>query len=163
MHEDFLTPISKRYYQKAFKDLLQYDGSEFWKLGEGLQRILTDINRNEQIATLYSKKCHDFHQYGINPTSYLQLAYTQNLKNALETTLKNIVSIFQNNGITISILEESPRDNPNLNPNSKVRLACITDVDYFRINTYSIEIEGGDKDDHEHFFKILHKKLSELK
>jgi hypothetical protein len=160
--EEYLSKKSKLKYQIAFEELLSYNDSDFWDLDEGLQEILIGINKNENIQTLYSKKCSNFNQFGADHISYLQLAYSKNVEFLLYNALENIQTIMKTRGLKSTILKEGPADNPNGGPNSEITLACSKDPDYFRINSFTIEIEGGNFSDHVEFFQLLNQKLQSV-
>jgi hypothetical protein len=53
----YLTKEIKEYYMNDFTNNVVNCSDEFWGLDEGLLKICTDINKNDNVQTLYSRRC----------------------------------------------------------------------------------------------------------
>jgi hypothetical protein len=80
MEDIYLTSSGKRKYMDDFmNNVLSFNKIEFWKLDEGLPAILTGINSNDHVQTLYSKR-PSYKNPDSYPLSYLELCYTAEIE-----------------------------------------------------------------------------------
>jgi hypothetical protein len=162
----YLTKEIKARYMIDFMNVLSFDRIELWKLDAGLSGILSEINRNEFIQTLYSKKC-PLKNPEDGCLSYLEFCYSEKVE--LRLFRKLIPSMFYD----LDKLEwtkfyydfNEPRDNPNYYPERKENagLGCLDDENYFRINTIRFSLESYLIEAHQIFWDIIKKKLSTVK
>ena len=153
----YLTSIHKKYYLEDFEKLLRFEKEDsIWPLDSGLQDVLTFINSNSKIQTLYSKKYSPKPDVlSPFPESYLQIAYTEEVESLLEAFLKSLKNHFKTGNIKLTIERCEPEDNANYNPNSSIDLGCIKNKDYFRLYHFKIHLEASDIEVHNDFYKKL--------
>lgn len=77
MNDIYLNTELKKKYMADFHKLLNHE-KDFWKIDEELIPILTPINSNPSVQTLYSK-------YGnyLDQKSYLEFAFTKDFERKL--------------------------------------------------------------------------------
>lgn len=137
---------------------------EFWMLDEKLKDVLVNINTNEYIQTLYSKR-YNLNNFNGNE-SYLKFCYYKKLELQLfRFVLPDLVVSFNLKPDTILIYDFSfPNENLNYTENSdNLGLGCTDDKDYFNINHISIFLKSPDLDVHNDFWKEIETKLTNLK
>ena len=151
----FLNSKNKKSYLIDFQKLLKED-SGFWSLDSDLLiRALMQINKNKNVQSLYSK--HDK-----TGESYLFFAYSKDREEFLfKYILPSILNRFNaENKCFYEFL--GPRDNLNIDVNSKIVLGAVRDPLYFKINHIRLSLESESEQVHEMFWKVLGLQLSQL-
>jgi hypothetical protein len=162
MQNIYLNKSKKKYYMDDFHVLLNCE-LEFWKLDAGIKEILIQINSNENIQTLYSKKhgLNNFH----DDDSYLRFCYKREIELQLfRFLLPDLILKFNCRPDTCIYYDFSfPKENINCNDDThKLGLGCTDDKDYFQINHLSICLNSKDIEIHDEFWMDLKIKLSNL-
>jgi len=159
----YLDKAKKKNYMDYFRALLNCK-LEFWQLDLGLQDILIQINANECLQTLYSKK------HGLNDLydedSYLKFCYYKEVELQLfRFILPDLISSYNCRPDTALYYDFSfPKVNENcMEDANKLGLGCTDDKDYFYINHLAIYLKSPDLEIHNNFWKDLEVKLSNLK
>lgn len=134
MRDIYLTKKRKKRYMEDFtNNVLKFDKIKIWKLDEGLPEILSSINSNDYIQTLYSKK-DSFNKPDNQHLNYLEICYSSRVELSL---FRNIIPIFF---VDINKYFESkfyyifnlPRLNQNhLKHAEPSGLGCLDDKKYF--------------------------------
>lgn len=163
MRDIYLDKAKKKNYMDYFRVLLNCK-LEFWQLDFGLQDILIQINANEYVQTLYSKK------HGLNDLydedSYLKFCYYKEVELQLfRFILPDLILSYNCRPDTALYYDFSfPKVNDNcMDDANKLGLGCTDDKDYFSINHLAIYLKSPDLEIHNKFWKDLEDKLSNLK
>jgi hypothetical protein len=163
-NDAYLTKEIKARYMVDFMNVLSFDRIELWKLDAGLPDVLSEINRNEYIQTLYSKKC-SLKNPENGCLSYLEFCYSEKVELRLFRIL--IPSLFYDlgalEGTKFYYDFNEPKDNPNHKRKENVGLGYLDDENYFRINTIRFSLESYLIAAHQIFWDIVKKKLSSVK
>lgn len=166
MEDIYLKSYRKRKYMDDFiNNVLSFNKIEFWKLDEGLPSILTGINSNDNVQTLYSKR-PSYKNQDSYPLSYLELCYTAEVElNLFREVMPSLfLSVDPDPEARVYYLFDLPRPNLNYTGGSNpLGLGCIDDQNYFNINTLKINLESYSEDIHSGFWKILEKSLIKIK
>jgi hypothetical protein len=154
--------LKEKYSRDFISNVITFDSLEAWKLDEGLHDILREINENEHISTIYSKRCYVAIP-DCQPLSYLEFCYSQNIELKLFREL--IPSMFYQmdplDGTRFYYDFNFPRNNPNFSEaREKTGLGCLDDEDYFRINTIRLSLESSLPEAHFHFWEAIKKDLA---
>jgi hypothetical protein len=162
MEDDlYLDEDKKSYYMLDFKNLLAYNGSDFWDIDNDLSNLLININQNKNLQTLYSKRFEIKNDsFGVTRKSYLKVAYTKAIEEKLYNSLLKIQETFGDEAILEAQLPE--KENSNTSGVKTFGIACIDDIEYFNIHVFKIELESYEIASHEEFWKLLENKLSNL-
>ncbi|MGE0076316.1 MAG: hypothetical protein AB7S48_00500 [Bacteroidales bacterium] len=159
----YLDSQKKETYMDDFINLLDCK-MEFWMLDDNLTDVLTNINKNQYIQTLYSKRNNL--NSSDSEESYLKFCYHQALELPLfGFVLRDLVLNFNRKPETILYYDFShPRENLNYSENTtKLGLGCTDNQNYFYINHISIFLESTDLNVHNDFWKELEHKLTTIK
>jgi hypothetical protein len=166
MDDIYLTGSIKRKYMDDFiNNVLPFSKIDFWKLDEGLPHILTGINSNKYIQTIYSKRA-SFNNPEKHSLSYLEFCYAVKIELCLfrEVIPSLFLEINLDPEARLYYLFDLPRSNPNYSKGSKpIGLGCIDDEKYFFINTIKINLESKFNETHSDFWGRLEKTLSQVK
>jgi len=162
MIDIYLDKEKKIKYMDYFQTLLNCK-LEFWQLDNGLQDILIQINANEYVQTLYSKR------HGINDSvseeSYLEFCYYKEVELQLfRFVLPYFISKYNSRPDTILYYDFFlPKENYNcVYNNNDLGLGCTDDKDYFLINHLAVYLESPDLEIHNEFWNDLKEKLTHL-
>ncbi|MEI7596908.1 MAG: hypothetical protein WCK02_14255 [Bacteroidota bacterium] len=156
MKNNYLNKSKKEYYMNDFNFLLKLK-DDFWGLDKGLKKILTHINCNENIQTLYSKFSQGKDANG-NQLSYLEFCYTSKIELEL---FRNTIPFFinkynTNSGDKCYYLFNKPIKNENYIKHAiKTGLACLDDENYFLINNIGIYLNSNNIKTHKLFWKDI--------
>lgn len=163
MEDIYLTRNLKEYYMVDFDSNVLTSSDEFWALDNGLKDLLIQINKNIHVQTLYSKK----RQFGGMLDmlgSYIQIAYTGDVELKI---FREIIPYFlvcyntkDQSKFNYMFLPPVVSSDDNLN---ELDLGCLTDINYFNINSIRFELESDDKEIHDKFWVDLGTKLADLK
>jgi hypothetical protein len=162
MEELYLTEQLKSYYMNDFNELSKLD-AEFWSINNELKNILININHNESIQTLYSK-IPDFSKPSLCSESYLEIAYVKEIELQLfRTIIPQFLILFNTDEYQkFSYSFFFPRSNANHTGNNRFNIGCITNKNYFNINTIKFELVADENSIHNNFWKKLEMNLSVL-
>jgi hypothetical protein len=152
--------LKKKYMTDFNNNVLKYE-KEFWKIDNGLLKILIQINKNPYIQTLYSKK-YDTKNLDSFPTSYLQICYESEivLKIFKNKILPNFMAKYNVEDSKFICTFLPPEDNPCYEDNQeRFGLACIDDKDYYRIHSIRMNLESYYGNIHNSFWEDLYNKL----
>ncbi|MDT0608028.1 hypothetical protein [Croceitalea rosinachiae] len=128
---------------------------EFWKIDEEIKNHLIEINKNNNIQSLYSKYGPTDRMLG----SYLEIGYS---KSAEDHLFKSIIPeiLFEFNALRGQCIYEFnyPRDNANYNGDRELGFSCTDNSEHFRINTIKISYKSYGQN-HLEFWSYLVEKL----
>ncbi|MBL7909644.1 MAG: hypothetical protein JNJ41_01150 [Bacteroidia bacterium] len=161
MKDIYLTTTLKDKYMKDFTENVLH--GQFWPLDEGLPEILTDINKNPKVQTLYSKKCQCVN-WG-DEDSYFEFCYSQDLElNIFQSIIPNLIYEFNaDTKSRLGYLFQHPKLNPNFHADKpKKGIGCIDDVNYFNVNNIKIILHSTDKQTHDDFWTKIQKTFGQL-
>lgn len=169
MGDIYLTSELKAKYMEDFETNVLNCCDEFWDLDDGLTETLSQINSNQNIQTLYSKKlvAPESGAWSSQTDSYLKFAFSEEVE--LEILREVIPNCFEK---FTSSIEESyciyqycfPTVNSNysIDDSKSIKLGCVDDEDYFKINHIRIELNSHNQSIHEEFWEYLKSNLSRL-
>jgi hypothetical protein len=160
MEDFYLNDEKRKFYDDALAHVRNCD-DDFWNLDEALDKHVDVINTNSHVRTMYSRKGRN--RLGPGLESYLTICFTKNveekIKDEIEVDLKNSFSDKPN--CTIVVYHEPPRvevDDDEAAP----YLKYIVDPEYWNVHHIKFEIKGGNSAEHDMFWTILSRKLSEM-
>lgn len=162
-HDRYLNIRRKRIYMNDFRILLKCE-IDFWRLDQGLKDILTNINSNEYIQTIYSKR-HNLNNF-TDQVSYLKFCYYKEVELYLfRFILPDFVYTYNCKPNTFLYYAFSlPSKNDNfIGHSNKLGLGCTDNKDYLNINHLVIYMDSPDLDTHNTFWNDLEAKLTYLK
>ena len=148
----YLNPELKAYYLEDFDRLLNLDDA-YWTIdSELLQVVLSKINQNKNIQSLYSK--HDD-----KDESYLFFTYSNGVELKLfRFIIPQMLSVIP--GLTYEYLP--PRINLNTGLNNGVDLACVTDENYFNVHQIRLGLVSADPILHKSFWNLVQNLLGQV-
>lgn len=161
----YLTEHSKAEYMRDFESVLNFK-NESWKLDELVIQPLQTINSNLNVQTQYSKWGP-----GLSRNTYLEICYVQRVeKKIFRQIIPKLLCVLNDlQGPTYQephkffYLYSVAKDNPNYRSREELfGLMCIDSPDYFRINHIHFELENGNDDANEAFWKVLVEDLTKL-
>lgn len=164
MKSIYLTKTRKKRYMDDFVNkVLPFNALKFWALDEGLPEILSNINSNNNIQTLYSKR-PSFDKTGRQNLSYLEFCYRKEIELSLFRDI--IPSLFLDIDLNpedrLYYLYHFPGTHSYCSSETSIGLGCIDDKKYFFINSIKINLESEIQSAHNHFWLNLEKKLSRI-
>lgn len=164
----YLTQIRKKYYQNDFESNVLNCTTEFWRIDEGIKDYLIKINLNPYVQSLYSKKYKRSPGSldGLSKNSYVRFAYSKCIESALfKELIPECLLRFNFDDKRCVYRFEYPKHNPNFDDNveDSINLACISDPNYFKTNTITIEFDSTEESFHHEFWKFITNKLYQLR
>ncbi|TAI48991.1 hypothetical protein [Flagellimonas allohymeniacidonis] len=153
----------KKYYDRAYQEV-KTSGNVFWSLDEGLAPFLEEINSNEHIQTIYSKRGP--YMGGFKLYSYVAIAYSQKVELSL---FRNVIPIFISkynelrDGECIYEYRKPYKREDKEKDVEVLDLMCIKDPNYFNVHHIRLELKGIGHNTHNEFWVDLAKYLSEIK
>ena len=164
MDEIYLDSKSKDYYYLDFNENVLTETNEFWKLSENVKHHLIELNNCIKIQPLYSKFPDNVNSLS-NNESYRQLAYTKDIELFL---FREILPYFISKYNTpfeskFCYLFLEPKHNINYNIESKFKMGCMLNPDYFRINHLYLVYENQNIEKHVEFWKDITSNFKEIK
>jgi len=156
----YLTSELKAYYQADFQAVLNFEGTDYWKLDTGLASSLTSINSQQGIQTLYSR----FHsKIGIEESiSYLRLAYHQDWKSAVQQICIQLIQELDGREAEVIVEESVPMPNK-VFEGEEAPIGCLNNPDYFAVAHYYIAIRSDRLEYHKRFWTLLEERLTTIK
>jgi hypothetical protein len=157
--------MKKRYMHDFENHVLEYKKADAWKLDAGLDHILSKINKNPHIQSLYSRK-DSFEKAEYLHESYIEFCFSDNVELRL---FREIIPSFNFNFIkefrsVFYYQFDFPRDNPNFIAEVEpTGMYCVDDENYFRVNTIRFTLESPIKMIHEKFWHAVEETLSEIR
>jgi len=133
--ELYLTPVLKQYYMLGLQTIAVLPEDSIYKLDTDILPYLNEINTNEQLQTLLSKKLQGI-QFGGENNSSLLLAYTAGIERSLAKALEDFT-------LPIDFFLHEPGDNIFYDATFVGNIPIKTNKDYFRIKHYFIEFRSG--------------------
>lgn len=160
MNKKYLNNFLKKYYNVDFNKLLNCE-DEFWRLDDETKETLCNINKNEHIQTLYSKRCN-FNTASTSNDSYLRFAFTKIVENTiLNDFIIEYYKKFNDNEHLSPHQLNVKFTNLNSNP-KKIDLGCLNDKNYFNVNHLQVNYTNDNKERHEIFWRFLEDFLSKV-
>lgn len=166
MGNKYLTKNKKNVYMDDFKNLLSLE-IDFWKIdNQELKDILININKNQNIQTLYSKFVDKSNAFDCS--SYLTFTYSKKVElNVFRFLVPFFVNEYNFNSNRIISRCNYDFYQPKINLNyekksKKFGAGCVDNIDYFKINHIKISLESSSLKIHNEFWKDLKIKFNEL-
>ncbi len=171
MNNIFLNPDLKVKYMEDFVNKVLLCNDEFWDLDENLREVLSQINSNPNLQTLYSRKATPPKERGMmfsQTDSYLKLTFVKEFElKILRDVIPECISIFTDKSHESFCTYQYyyPDDNANYREDKigRLDLGCLNDKDHFRVNHVRIELDTSNLADHDKFWQFLNQRLSNLK
>lgn len=143
----FLTKGLKEKYMVDFNEKVLNSTHEYWGLDNGLRVILIDINKNQKIQTLYSKRGTQ-----TECISYLFIAIDRNYLNKIN----KIGNVLTNMSEVYEFCVNEPTQFLN---NADENMACNNDKDYFNISVFCFYCISNNEENHNTFWDYLYENL----
>ena len=170
MKNNYLTKERKQYYLDEFNANILPSTHKYWKLDDGIKDIILNINKNENIQTLLSKRTPNKriikNVYVDDGISYLHFAYTEKVKICLLTEIQSFfISSYNNEKCNCLYEYKKPKLLEPFESVSKAdsKFKCITDKNYTNINSILIYLFSNNIETHNLFWLDLEKILSNIK
>ena len=144
----YLTPELKAYYQKDFTENVLPCTDKNWKLHPELVDLLKQINKNENIQTIYSKKS----DRNVEP-SYLYFSANK----VGEKQLIDLAVKLTNQVKDACFMILPP--NEKVYGDKKVIMGCNTNKDFFNVKVFAFQILSKNLKNHKLFWKFLNDNL----
>jgi hypothetical protein len=145
---NYLTPKLKEYYQKDFFDNVLTCTDEEWMLHPKLIDLCQQINKNEHIQTIFSRKADIFEK-----RSYLYFSADEIGAKILE----KLANKFNDKFDYFDFFVNKPKKHKT--KNLSLKMGCISNEDYFNIDVYCFEYYEPNKREHKKFWKFIKKHL----
>ena len=144
----YLTPELKAYYQKDFTENVLPCTDKNWKLHKDLGDLLIQINKNDNIQTIYSKKSDRSAE-----ASYLYFSANKvGEKQLIELAIK------LTNQVKDSYFMIMPPNNKGFG-DERVVMGCNTNKDFFNVKVFAFQVDSKNLKDHKQFWNILKESL----
>lgn len=148
-----------------FQNNVLTNEQDFWKLDDKLNGILIEINRNNNIQSLYSKFYNGSFE-SIPDISYLTFCYTRKVELLIFRRLIPGLLVRQNrNGYSaLNYIFNEPRVNPEYDSQSTcmINLGCLNNPNYYKINHICIQFFSGRLKYHTEFWDDIKEELLKL-
>jgi hypothetical protein len=144
----YLTPQLKEYYQKDFTENVLPCTDVNWKLHPKLIDLLVQINKNDNIQTIYSKKSEVKYE-----PSYLYVSANKvGEKQLFELGVKLTEQIKDTCFMVMSPNDKKYGD-------SEIVMGCNTNDQYFNVKVFAFQIYTKKLKNHKLFWKFLYDNL----
>jgi hypothetical protein len=146
----YLTKEIKEYYMNDFTNNVVNCSDEFWDLDEGLLEICTDINKNDNVQTLYSRRC--LKNNDENEASFLWLMISEQADvdkiNTFIRTCKREHKKFQFDYKHITA---------ELDPD--IKMGAMQDINYFQYGVVVVRIDSNKLKEHNLFWETIERHI----
>lgn len=161
----YLTPELKEYYMNDFNNNVLPCTDEYWGLDKGTRDILININKSNNIQTIYSRKLCNYEPDTIydvvRECSFICFLITEKIVN----DINNIVNLFETKYEFFDFNINAPRkfiSGYDGMPVDVAKMASMYDYKYFNTDVFQFIIESSELKDHEEFWKDISKYLTNL-
>lgn len=151
----YLTPELKAFYLKDFIENVIPCTDDYWALDNGIKEQLININKSQDIQTLYSKKCVNLDID--ESTSYIIIAITKDYEPKLNRFIKAMKPKYKTFECFYSAANTDYAPDP-WSPEVD-KMSCMSNNKHFGIGHYVIQISSRKLLKHEEFWKDLEKYL----
>jgi len=148
----YLTKEIKEYYMNDFTKNVVNCSDKYWGLDKGLLKICTDINKNNNVQTVYSRR-YSGGKYRQN--SYLWILISESV---LEETIDKFYYDCKTKLKSIGIECYEPPE-PIINNREDITNLCLTDPNYLQHGFISITLYSNKLKDHKFFWEKIHEHL----
>jgi hypothetical protein len=146
----FLTPKLKAYYMQDFNDNVLSCTDDFWKIDDNLRELLININKNQNVQTLYSRRRNSTQD--TNEVSFLWVLHSKTANQKTMLALRN--ELFE------KIHSFRGGFKPvNINLDMGVKMNCMNDKNYFKNGALMLTMSSKDINQHNLFWDILEKHI----
>ena len=147
----YLTKEIKEYYMNDFTNNVVNCSDEFWGLDEGLLEICTDINKNDNVQTLYSRRC--LKDNDENNISFLWIMISEQADvdkiNTFIRTLKRQHKFHKFMPTKMEINGQLP----------DIKIGATQDINYFQHGVIEVRIESKKLKEHNLFLETIARHL----
>ena len=158
MNNYYLTPDKKKYYSTDFVENVLTETNESWKINDSIRTYLIDLNNCHRLQPIFSK----FPDLGtLIDDSYLEIAYTNQIESKLkQETIPHLKLSWNKTAENFSFSFSGPKTNTLIRPEkSKMKMECLNNPDYFKINHFRFTFINSNIDKHIEFWEELIKQL----
>ena len=146
----YLTPELKEYYQKDFTENVLTCTDDFWKLDDNLRELLININKSQNVQTLYSRRMNSTQD--ANKVSMLYVMYS------VKTPIK-IFKAFKKEIQKVPSFRGGYANKLNVDMDMNVNMGCMNNKNYFKHGVLMLTMKSEDLKEHELFWNIIGKHL----
>jgi hypothetical protein len=150
----FLTPELKAYYMSDFTENVLNCKDPFWKLDDNLLYILTNINANQNVQTLYSRRFNS--EEDTNVASLLWILVSKNIN--LELWKEFQKECLRNHELYACKYEPKIKQNML----KHIPIGCMQDNTYFNSGVIQIYINSESLVEHDIFWNTITKYITNL-
>jgi hypothetical protein len=160
MNDPYLDEAKRKFYDKALAHI-RACGDKFWDLDDNLDNHIDNINRNDNVRTMYSRRGKNRTGFGLE--SYLTICYTQEIENKIKDEfVPRLNSYFADNKQCSFVTYYNPPRVDIDNEEAAEFLKYIEHPDYWNILNLKLELKGGNSEEHDKFWNLLSGTLSKL-
>ncbi len=145
----YLTPELKAYYQKDFTENVLPCKDKVWALHPSLIDLCQDINKNEHIQTIFSRKAPKGEEI-----SYLYFVADEIGVKLLENLFDKLTDVSDFVLYTVNPPEEYKSGS-----DGSIQMGCLVDTNYFNINVHCFTLISDDKHEQKKFWRTIKKCL----
>ncbi len=144
----YLTKEIKEYYMNDFTNNVVNCSDEYWGLDEGVLDICTEINKNNNVQTLYSKKYSGGKGSDI---SYLWILYGKDVSvNEINEFVKECES-----KLDLFLFEYCEAPEPIISDREDIANLCLADPKYLQYGFVNMMMGSFDVEQHNLFWEII--------
>jgi hypothetical protein len=144
-----LTPELKEYYQKDFTDNVLPCKDEVWALHPSLIDLCQEINKNEHIQTIFSRKAPKGEQ-----TSYLYFSADKVGVKLLENLFDKLTDV--SDFVFYNVREPEQYQSKYV---GSLEMSCLKDKNYFNVDVHCFTLISTDTHEQKKFWRTIKKCL----
>lgn len=145
-----LTPELKAYYMQDFNDNVLTCTDDFWKLDDNLRELLININKSQNVQTLYSRRMNSTQDP--NKVSMLYVMYS------VKTPIKTFKA-FKKEIQKVPSFRGGYVNKLHVDMDMSVKMGCMNNKNYFKHGVLMLTMKSEDLKEHELFWNIIEKHL----
>ena len=149
----YLTKEMKEYYMNDFTNNVVNCSDKYWGLDKGLLEICTEINKNKNVQTVYSKKYSGKHS--CNPISYLWILISED---ADVDKINKFIRECQSKIEKFEFMHYSAPE-PIKNERKDIVNLCVTDPKYLQHGYISVSMCSEKLKDHKFFWETIKRNI----
>ena len=164
--EIYLTPELNEYYKNDFTNNVLTEKRDSWKLSPKIVDYLVQLNDSEKLKPLYSMYPDDKHSVE-KDVSYLKFAYVKEIEQKLFKLIIPVLMVklneskYPDTGLFRYVFYY-PKYNKQAEGESKFKMGCLTNTEYFRVNHFYFEYKSESIKTHNKFWKEVTEYLTAL-
>ena len=145
----YLTPELKAYYQKDFTENVLPCKDEVWALHPSLIDLCLEINKNEHIQTIFSRKAPKYEEI-----SYLYFSADKVGVKLLENLFDKLTDV--SDFVFYNVREPEQYQSKYV---GSLEMSCLKDKNYFNVDVHCFTLISADKHEQKKFWRTIKKCL----